>query len=59
MRKQYEVSGLVLMNDGKCERLYLKVRAINEEKAKKFFKQDICNLKHCYEWQILNCKVVR
>jgi len=56
-RKVYEVSGLILMNDGACERLHLKVRACNEEKAKKFFKQDICNLKYIYEWQILNCEI--
>ena len=59
MRKSFEISGLVMENDGVVERLYLKVHAINETKAKEFFKRDIANLKNCYEWQILNVRVER
>lgn len=59
MRKVFEVSGFVLENDGVAHRLYMTIHAVNEEKAVKFFKRDIANLKHCYEWQILNTEVVK
>ena len=56
MRKSYSFSAFVLQNDGKAERIYLTVRAMNEEKARKFLKQDVCNLKYIKEWQILQVR---
>lgn len=55
MRKEYTFECEIHYPDA-VEIRSLTVHAMNEEKARKFFKQDICNLKYCYESQLKNIR---
>ena len=55
MRKEYTFECEIHYPDA-VEIRSLTVHAMNEEKARKLFKQDICNLKYCYESQLKNIR---
>lgn len=56
MRKSFEFVCEIVYRDGTEETRYLTVHASNEDKAREFFKRDICNLKYCYEHQLKNIR---